>query len=109
MSSPLTDKEVLDKMAEIVNGEIRDDIFYAYEGIVALLQQVREIKEDFQYSTKLPDPPSDLLAQITAQVRRERTARQGQALVCTCGEEEEAFMTLTSPQHSRDCPKYGRL
>jgi len=29
--------------------------------------------------------------------------------VCTCGEEAEAFMTLTSPQHDQTCAKYGKV
>lgn len=28
--------------------------------------------------------------------------------VCTCGEEVEAFATMTYPQHDKNCPKYGR-
>ena len=42
----MSDKEILDKVAEVINGD--SNLFEAYEKIVALVQHVRAIKKDYQ-------------------------------------------------------------
>lgn len=45
--------------------------------------------------------------QLLALAQQYDKQHQPRRVICTCGEDDEAFTTLTSPQHSQDCPKYG--
>lgn len=71
---------------------------FAQDALLSHVYSLEDIDEDERTTFEKQ------LLEIAKRYDREQ---QPKPVACNCGEEEEAFATLTPAQHSYSCPKYG--